>query len=309
MTFAISFRYFGPHIVKDIELFGSVLDLTEKTSKVIAEETLYTSLYKVGIVGKNHILEYLELETQRRAYLPSYQKPRDIVQYIADNSDTFGMNIQYPLHSLQFVMEMGVAIISTRLHNLIVELSLRPQVYDELGEEQRLSMEKYLDNGSLIPFEALDEMVLLDAFIKETIRLAGSSSFIPRYVCQDFVVSNGVTIPKNSLVSFNIYSHNRDTSIFGKNASEFDYKRHIRLGLKLTDTDSSNVMWSAGTEVCAAKLYSIYIIKLILSLIIRNYYIRSHCPIASHLDSNKTSHYSTNTDLSRNSGLYFVSRN
>ncbi|OMH83557.1 Cytochrome [Zancudomyces culisetae] len=194
------------------------------------------------------------------------------------------------------------------MFNLLVELSLRPDVYKELLQEQHELIKKNGGNNH-IPFEMLDEMVYLDAFIKETIRLSGSDPFMPRCTTQEVVMSNGVSISKHQYVSFNIQAHNRDPKIFGPNANKFNYKRHIRLGLKLTDASLANLMWGAGNRVCLARIYAAALMKLMLAMIIRKYEVHANYSVKKNKHGQPAfTHYTSLSDFCINKGLYFKIR-
>ncbi|OMH83200.1 Cytochrome [Zancudomyces culisetae] len=168
-----------------------------------------------------------------------------------------------------------------------------------------------MNNGSThISFEMLDEMVLLDAFIKECLRMSGGTAFMLRISTQDVVMSNGVTIPKNGYVCFNIQSHNRNPKLFGPNANSFDYKRHIRLGMKLSDASLANLIWGAGGRICLARLYSVAIVKLVMAILIRNFefFPNYRSQRNSKSDDFDTSHYAILSDRNKTSGLYAIQR-
>ncbi|OMH82845.1 Cytochrome [Zancudomyces culisetae] len=281
----------------------------DRTSIDIYSENLYSMLFRNGDVGKNYIFEYIELESKRRKYLPEFGKPMDIIQFLVDNSNYVEEDVVKMGFQLQRVIESGIMIIANRLYSLVIELSIRHEECKELLEEQLSLIE--MNNGSThISFEMLDEMVLLDAFIKECFRMSGGTTFMLRNTTQDVVMSNGVTVPKGEYVCFNIQTHNRNPKLFGPNANSFDYKRHIRLGMKLSDASLANLIWGAGGRICLARLYSVAIIKLVMAILIRNFefYPNYRSRQNSKSDDFDTSHYTILSDRNKTSGLYAIQR-
>ncbi|OMH84173.1 Cytochrome [Zancudomyces culisetae] len=281
----------------------------DRTSPDPHNAKFYTILFKNGDIGQNYIYEYIELESKRRKYLPEFGKPMDIIQFLVDNSNYVEEDVVKMGFQLQRVIESGIMIMANRLYSLIVELSLRPDVCKELLNEQLSLIE--MNNGSThIPFEMLDNMVLLDAFIKECFRMSGAKVFMLRISTQDVVMSNGVTIPKGGYIGFNIQAHNRNPKLFGPNANSFDYKRHIRLGMKLSDASLANLIWGAGGRICLARLYSVAIIKLVMAILIRNFEFYPNYRPQGDCNSEDfdTSHYTIFSDRNKTSGLYAVQR-
>ncbi|OMJ28338.1 putative cytochrome P450 [Smittium culicis] len=121
-------------------------------------------------------------------------------------------------------------ISSSRLANAIVDISIRPEVYNRLLNEQKRIIEKL---GDSINPKILDKMKYLDSVILESLRLSSPASHIHRKVNQDIVVSNGCLIKNGSVVSLSSFSNFRNKTIFGDDANEFVPDRHLSDNRKL----------------------------------------------------------------------------
>ncbi|OMH79763.1 putative cytochrome [Zancudomyces culisetae] len=179
-------------------------------------------------------------------------------------------------------MELAVVILSIKLYSALVNLSLRPNIYEELLAEQQMLIDKYSSATNAITMDVIDQMVLLDAYLKESIRYSPTSTLMPRACVRDIVLSNGVTIKKNQYVGVNIHAYNRTAEAYGTKPSTFDYKRHIRLGTTLLHSEADAAIWGIGTAACPSKLYTIYTMKLIMALVIRNFRVKHKSLLGNH---------------------------
>ncbi|OMH79028.1 Cytochrome [Zancudomyces culisetae] len=231
------------------------------------------AFFKYKFIRGNYLTKYLETAVMLRTNHPKHTLPRDLVQFLASNKEWFDHKDAHIIsYSLLLVIRSGVYLSTVKLHSVLTELSLRKDVLLELRKEQEDIMSKY---GSDLKYAHLDQMIYLDAFIKEVFRLSASAKNLLRRATADITLSNGVVIPKGGYSTFNMHSYNRMHSLFGKNSREFDYKRHVRAGASLSDCSPYNLVWSAGPRICVAREYAVAISKTIMAILIRNYSIEN----------------------------------
>ncbi|PVV01283.1 hypothetical protein BB560_004306 [Smittium megazygosporum] len=122
--------------------------------------------------------------------------------------DSFAFTI-----ALYTILRSAVAIPSSRLKNILVDFSSNPILQNKLIREQRVVIKRY---GKIISLQTLEKMKYLDAAIIESLLLSAPAQFLHRKVKKDVVLSNGVTIQKNSFVSMNLFEkYNQKVDEYG----------------------------------------------------------------------------------------------
>ncbi|PVV04870.1 hypothetical protein BB560_000616 [Smittium megazygosporum] len=99
------------------------------------------------------------------------------------------------------------AILSSRLANIIVDISVRPAVLMLLIDEQKNIRSKH---GEAITLDILNKMERLEYFIFKSLSNSLPFSFMHRSIEDDYFTSSGYYIPKGSSVSLDMFSFYRN---------------------------------------------------------------------------------------------------
>ncbi|KAF9047886.1 cytochrome P450 [Panaeolus papilionaceus] len=125
---------------------------------------------------------------------------------------------------------------------------------------------------------AIDEMVITDSFIRETQRIhPGLIVALSRIALQDFTFSNGVTIPKGTVVSASAITNHMDESVF-PDPHTFDPLRFVKMA---ADSDSKShdltaigmdlLVFGHGRHTCPGRFFAAMEMKLILAHLVTHY--------------------------------------
>ncbi|KXN64579.1 cytochrome P450, partial [Conidiobolus coronatus NRRL 28638] len=193
-----------------------------------------------------------------------YQKPNDLLQRMYDDG--------YTIEQISSIMlSLAFASVMTTTNNSTIsfyDMVTYPEYYNELYEEQ-LEVEK--EFGDVINAEAVSKMVKLNSFIRESMRfrLAGVTNF--RFNKNDWTLTNGITIPKGSLMGVDAFSLHFDNELQDGSPYEFKPFRHAANGKLATKVEPQNIAFGLGQHACPGRFLAIQEISTILSVIIRNY--------------------------------------
>nr|ACZ97411.2 cytochrome P450 CYP4L17 [Zygaena filipendulae] len=115
-------------------------------------------------------------------------------------------------------------------------------------------------------FSDLQQMVYLDCFIKEALRLYSPVPFIIRKITRDIDI-DGLLITKDTNVLIDIFNMHRNPEV---------YEDPLTFKPERFEKEVSLFSWlvfSAGPRNCIGKKYAMMELKLILSTIVRNFHI------------------------------------
>jgi cytochrome P450 len=195
-----------------------------------------------------------------------YQKPNDLLQRFLDE----GFNIE---DITLLVASLVFASVVTTTNNstlALYDLVTYPEYYNELYEEQ-LQIKK--EFGDDISPDIVSKMLKLNSFIREAMRFRLEAINNFRIVKSDWILSNGIVIPKGSFIAVDSTSLHFDNELQDGNAYEFKPFRHYEKGKLATKTEPQNLSFGFGTHACPGRFLAIQEISTILSVLIRSYKI------------------------------------
>ncbi|PVU93753.1 hypothetical protein BB561_003055 [Smittium simulii] len=157
-----------------------------------------------------------------------------------------------------------------RIHNILVNISSQPLVAAILINEQQKIIKVF---GNSISMDAIAQMHYLDDFIQESMFRSAPASYLHRKIENTVILSNGIKIPKGSLLSINHFSkfnYNEET--------DYNLQKFIpQLNSKnITESENScfdNMIYGYGNGKCPYSKYANAQMMTIISIIIRNYII------------------------------------
>ncbi|PVV04237.1 hypothetical protein BB560_001266 [Smittium megazygosporum] len=204
---------------------------------------LKTGTSRAHLLSNRHVLEYALIPESLLSTSKQVDKDnKDIMSYAVAKVGFEAFNgIDGFVYSLYTFPTIFSHIFAKVIHNSIIYIASNRNVYSALNGEQESLISEY---GNKVDKMVLDKMVLLDQFIS-LYSITYSISGIPRKVSNEFVLSNGITIPKDSETIYLMYSSVKPIKprviSIGENTwiKKLDDKSHIN--------NSNDLCWGLST--------------------------------------------------------------
>jgi cytochrome P450 len=139
-------------------------------------------------------------------------------------------------------------------------LDQHPSIYSDLMSE----INSILGNRT-ISIDDIDRLPLLDAVVKEILRLFPSAPFITRYATTNCELG-GYPIQKNALIFLSGYVSHRSAAIFS-NPLKFDPYRWFTI----SPAPNEYTAFGAGAHSCIGKYFALFEIKIVLTMILQKF--------------------------------------
>ncbi|EMD64174.1 hypothetical protein COCSADRAFT_181322 [Bipolaris sorokiniana ND90Pr] len=211
---------------------------------------------------------------------PNWQEPDDMLQWMINRSD--GKD------SVALLAKYQLAVIFAAIHtttmtatNILYTLAVTPEYVEPIREEVRNAM---AENGGIITFRALQQMVKLDSYMKEVTRLypPGITSFTRRTL-KGITLSNGQYIPPGVLIEVPAAAIHTDESVY-PSSDTFDGLRayKARSSGKASDiarnqfvtTNEENLSFGYGRHACPGRFFAANEIKMIVARLVLEYDVK-----------------------------------
>jgi cytochrome P450 len=157
----------------------------------------------------------------------------------------------------------AVLTTTVTLTQTVIDLLTKPEYLEKIQSEVRTAMK-----DGLITVETLNQLPLLDSFMKESWRLMDTGAFhINRMAEVDATLPNGMTVPKGSIISIPTYLIHR-SSKFYDDPSTFDATRFInnprmKTGY-LADVSPEYLFFGYGKIICPGRHIAIMLVKSVI---------------------------------------------
>ncbi|CAI2180729.1 12656_t:CDS:2 [Funneliformis geosporum] len=205
----------------------------------------------------------------------SYVPPVDILQkFIELLSQDYTVDIEVLTDYVITAIFAAVHTTSSFLTNCLHQYANYPQFQKELLEEQeRLLQSK---NGkTYYTSKEIDNLVNLDSFFKETLRLTTSIVYFEHMTLNShFTFSNGYQVPKDRFVYIRLQEVHRDEELQGPNPKEFNPFRHLGKS-PATNVAKDFLAFSFGKHACPGRYFAASEIKTALHYLILKYNIKN----------------------------------
>ncbi|KAG6319371.1 hypothetical protein E4U22_004624 [Claviceps purpurea] len=217
-----------------------------------------------------------EVDSRRNSFEKNRMK--DILDYTMDWID----NRRDAVYGDAHVVHVMISFISGALHttsqlvvHTLFELASRPDYIGALREEIKQCFEQHGQGTKA----AMDSMYKMDSFIKETQRLNPlDGASLARVALKDFTFSNGLHVPKGSVI-FTPNSPIFDDERFYPKAKTFDGFRFSRMrgdpklksSCDLTATNEQSMHFGIGRHACPGRFMASDEVKLALIFILQNF--------------------------------------
>lgn len=215
-----------------------------------------------------------------------YQKPDDMTQWMIESVDRIGdkevMDIALEQAGISFS-----AVNSTTQHTSLAffTLAANPELGPIFLEEINQCLE---ESGGEWTNQALHNMKKLDSFLKEVARFEPFTAYsFARKVTSPITLSNGLHLPKNTVIEINWYGISRDEELY-PDADTFDALRHYKLRQQTQESGKhaetmhqfvnvspTHLTWNYGRRACPGRFFAANIIKLMFATLLLRYEVRN----------------------------------
>ncbi|KAJ7103857.1 cytochrome P450 [Mycena epipterygia] len=200
----------------------------------------------------------------------------------ADEADR--MSDDVVLANMGSIVHGGQENASASLARLLSIIALDTDLQQKLRVElQQAKAHKAL--GEDLDFNELERLPLLDAVIREMLRVYSPVTFVWRQTMKDVMIplvypirststgeeTNQLLVEKGTKVYLGLSAANRSTAIWGPDAAEFKPERWLNRSqseLKLPGAYSGIMSFLSGPKVCPGKTFAILEMKLVLSVLL-----------------------------------------
>ncbi|KAF8181347.1 cytochrome P450 [Mycena galopus ATCC 62051] len=132
-------------------------------------------------------------------------------------------------------------------------------LYPECQKQAQEEIDRVVGRDRLPTFKDYPHLPYVTAFVKETLRWRGTG--VPHRLCQDDwyeLSGRKYFIPKDTICLPNVWALNRDPSVYGPDAEDFNPSRHLnefgQLVAAVADTkDESHLSYGFGRRICVGR--------------------------------------------------------
>ncbi|KAL3672978.1 hypothetical protein V7S43_002275 [Phytophthora oleae] len=160
----------------------------------------------------------------------------------------------------------------------IVNMNRYPEVLKKIREEMKQKLPGLLTGEIKVPTqEQINDLVYLEAVVKENIRLHPSTGFIVREAMQDTTLVDGTFVEKGQTVMVSSYCNARNTKTWGDDTLEFKPERMIDPETGKLRVLSPYVFsgFGSGKHVCIGQKFAQMEIKLAMATLFSKFDIKT----------------------------------
>ncbi|CAO1377388.1 unnamed protein product [Diamesa serratosioi] len=165
------------------------------------------------------------------------------------------------------VLSAGYETSATALAHCLLFLALHNDIQDKLLDEIN---EFFPTEDTEINYESLSKLQYMDRVLKESLRLAPVGPVIFRENSEDYEITTGVVVPKNTIFILNIYALHRNKEIWGGEADKFNPDNFLPENIAKRHP-CSYIPFSTGRRNCIGSRYATISMKIILLQLLRVY--------------------------------------
>ncbi|EED20038.1 cytochrome P450, putative [Talaromyces stipitatus ATCC 10500] len=156
------------------------------------------------------------------------------------------------------------------LYHILYELCIRP-------EWQQIIREEVMQHGALNDFTKLNQLSLLDGFMRETARLNSLDKIaIRRKALEDYTFSDGYTkVPAGAVVCVDSYAASHNPRIYPRpetfDAGRFTNGQSHDQTNRFTDVSENYLIWGFGSLACPGRHHASLVLKLVVATLLVDY--------------------------------------
>lgn len=206
----------------------------------------------------------------------------DVVSLFVANLDTLDPELRRKIeHNPMFFRDVAINFLlagrdttAQTLSWLFVELDKAPHATATLREEIARVIPA-LANGELATTSMVDvqQLVYMEAVVKETLRLHQPIPVNPKHVDRDVVLSDGTFLRKGMTVSLAVYAMGRMPFVWGDDADEFKPERWIdkETGKLLSVSAYKFASFNAGPRICLGMNLAMMEVKMVTAALLSKF--------------------------------------
>jgi cytochrome P450 len=161
-------------------------------------------------------------------------------------------------------LNAGLDTTAAHLNYTILFLAMHQDFQEELHAE----LESFFENHDPTSYEEVAKLNCLDRVIKESFRLAPPIFLIGRETIEDFEISPGCVIPKDTPIAINTFVLHRRSDIYGPTSNQFNPNRFLP-GESSQRHSYSFQPFSSGRRNCIGYSFATIFIKVVLVNLLR----------------------------------------
>ncbi|TMW59372.1 hypothetical protein Poli38472_004441 [Pythium oligandrum] len=134
---------------------------------------------------------------------------------------------------------------------------------------------KLANNDSLMSMAQVNELVYLEAALRETLRLYPAAAFVNREAACDTVLSDGTFVRKGMRIGLSSYALGRLPSVWGEDAAEFRPERWIDPETKtiIQVSPFKFMAFHAGPRMCMGATLAMLQMKIIAAKVLTRFHV------------------------------------
>lgn len=157
-----------------------------------------------------------------------------------------------------------------------VSLRDHPEVERKIREEILAKLPDLAKPNTTASMEDVQQLVYLEAALKETLRLFPSVPFNAREALSDTVLVDGTFVPKGTMLSFPAYAMGRMESVWGKDVEQFKPERFIDPATgKLTNASAYQFnAFYGGPRMCLGVTLAMMEMKIVVASLLPKFHLQ-----------------------------------
>lgn len=157
-----------------------------------------------------------------------------------------------------------------------VSLRDHPEVERKIREEILVKLPDLAKPNTTASMEDVQQLVYLEAALKETLRLFPSVPFNAREALSDTVLVDGTFVPKGTMLSFPAYAMGRMESVWGKDVEQFKPERFIDPATgKLTNASAYQFnAFYGGPRMCLGVTLAMMEMKIVVASLLPKFHLQ-----------------------------------
>ncbi|KAJ3571855.1 hypothetical protein NPX13_g5235 [Xylaria arbuscula] len=223
-----------------------------------------------GLMSLMFFGEVLSSDTEFSDALLRY--PRDMLTILYNMADAAGSS-EYWNPSLLAQSLLGIWFAASHqpwmnLHFIILELCVR--------KDFQAAIRRELEQALPLDYKRLEELPLLDSFIKETVRFNPLDKLaIRRKALEPYTFSDGsISVPAGATVCTSAYDQTHNPEVYPDpysfNPTRYLSNDHTKQS-RFTDVSESFPVWGYGSLACPGRAHASLVIKMVVSELLLNY--------------------------------------
>ncbi|KAF8185937.1 cytochrome P450, partial [Pholiota molesta] len=264
----------------DVIQSGIILRLMPKLLRPVVN-LLISNIPKRKKDALKHLVPLIQARREERtAKGDQAAKPVDLLTWLMDEANADESTDEALTTRLLTVNFAAIHTSSMAFIHTLYNLATYPEYLQPLREEieEFISEEGWTKN-------ALDKMLKLDSFLKETQRLHPLSSVLMnRVAVEDYKFSSGVVIPKGTTVGVATLPAHMKDSVY-EDPENFDPFRFVKMKGRVAEgaakrfdmvsTNCESLGFGHGRHACPGRYFAVSELKLMLAHIVMNYDVKT----------------------------------